>query len=82
MKHNLLILTLLALTSALMSACSMFGTKPEPPQQNVCAVWSPIIPSKQDALTDGTATQVLVHNCIGVRLGCWGTPAMKEACSF
>lgn len=82
MKHNIAIIALLALTSALMSACSMFTPKVEPPQTNVCAVWSPIIPSRDDAFTDGTTTQVLVHNCIGVRMGCWGTPAMKEACAF
>lgn len=82
MNKDLCLAACAAFIMIALSACSMFGTKPEPPQQNVCVVWSPIIPSKNDSLTDGTATQMLVHNCIGVRLGCWETPAMKEACAF
>lgn len=41
-------------------------TKPDP-----CAGWSPILVSKQDVLTDGTAKQILAHNEHGKALGCW-----------
>lgn len=45
----------------------------------VCNPWHPINPSAHDVLTDSTAKQILSHDCIGVRLGCWPPPS-PQAC--
>jgi hypothetical protein len=39
-----------------------------------CAGWSPIMVSKSDKLTDGTARQILAHDEYGAALAC---PAFK-----
>lgn len=39
-----------------------------------CAGFRPILPSKADVFTDGTADQINAHNLIGERLGCWKPP--------
>jgi hypothetical protein len=38
----------------------------------VCTGWSPIRPSKDDNLTDGTARQILKHDQYGASLRCPG----------
>lgn len=55
---------LASLTLALASCATGPGTDP-------CAGWRPVLVSRADALTDGTARQVLAHNEQGRRLGCW-----------
>lgn len=40
------------------SGCSMFATK----HHDYCAAYRPILISKQDTLTDGTAQQILAAN--------------------
>lgn len=46
-----------------------------------CSAWNPIIPSVKDAMTDETAKQILAHDCVGYRLGCWNIKGMAEACA-
>lgn len=58
-------------------------TKQAPPAPDTTrVVFAPIIPSVDDVLTDETAQQILLHNCVGYRLGYWDAPGMKEACTF
>lgn len=67
------------------AACSQIPERPSTPEDikaHVEQVFSPIIPSLDDHLTDGTAQQILMHNCVGYRLGYWETPGMAEACDF
>lgn len=80
MSVNVYVFAALALGGAL-AACS--PTKPTPPPPDTTRiVFAPIIPSVDDVLTDETAQQILLHNCVGYRLGYWDTPGMKEACTF
>lgn len=46
-------------------------TGPAIDQATVCAGWEPVLVSGQDALTDGTAEQILAHNLYGQKIGCW-----------
>lgn len=73
-------------TAALaLAGCMSNPPKPTEPadiKAHVQTVFSPIIPSTDDELTDGTAQQILMHNCVGYRLGYWNTPGMAEACDF
>jgi hypothetical protein len=69
-----------AVVLAFLWGCS--PTKPTPPPDTARIVFAPIIPSLDDQLTDGTAQQILIHNCVGYRLGYWDSPGMKEACNF
>jgi hypothetical protein len=41
------------------------------PAIDPCGPWRPILVSREDGLTDGTARQVLVHNQTGRRLCGW-----------
>lgn len=52
---------LLLATLILLTACSSAG----PVTDGFCAVSSPIMVSKRDSLTDGTARQILAHNEFG-----------------
>lgn len=53
-------------TFALMAGCVTKPTKLDP-----CAGWEPILPSRADVLTDGTARQILAHDEHGKAIGCW-----------
>ena len=53
-----------ALTLLLTSCATGGGTDP-------CGPWRPILVSRQDVLTEGTARQVLAHNETGRRLCGW-----------
>lgn len=77
-------LKMAALAACVMLTLGFSGctpVKPTPPD-TTRIVFAPIIPSLDDDLTDETAQQILLHNCVGYRLGYWDTPGMKEACSF
>ena len=81
MSRGLILAVLAGMTLA---GCAMFGvatTKPPAPD-TTRVVFAPIIPSVDDVLTDETAQQILLHNCVGYRLGYWDAPGMKEACTF
>lgn len=70
-------LLLLALTALLAGCC----TPPEPTVRIIdtaCAWTKPIIISKQDILTDGTAQQIVAHNDTG-RDRCGWKPPSKGA---
>jgi hypothetical protein len=70
-RNWLLLLTLpLLLASCVTPALHEIKTDP-------CAGWSPIYASKKDTLTAGTAQQILVHDCHGVKEKCWADPAPK-----
>lgn len=43
-----------------------------------CTGWKPILPSRQDVLTDGTAKQILAHDQHGVDMKCWPAPTRKS----
>lgn len=80
-----LILAACAAFVLMTAGCSMFQSKAPAPladDAQMCSVWSPIVPAMEDALTDATASQILTHNCVGYRLGCWSNPGMREACEF
>ena len=53
--------------AALPSACAMTGRVTD----SFCVIGRPIYISKQDALTDGTARQILDHNEVGKSLCRW-----------
>lgn len=57
---------------ALLSACNHDGLVIE--QTQVCAGWREILVSKDDQLTEGTATQIEAHNENGVARKCWEPP--------
>ncbi|HEV2570930.1 MAG TPA: hypothetical protein VGU72_04270 [Beijerinckiaceae bacterium] len=63
----------LALALLIASASLMNGCATDP-----CAGWRPINPSRQDALTDGTADQVLSHNRFGAKQCGWLPPGGKD----
>lgn len=50
----------------LLSGCASGGAGTDP-----CGPWRPILISRADALTDGTAKAVLAHNETGRRLCGW-----------
>lgn len=61
-------------------ACS--PVKPTaPPTFDMCGPWKAIIPNGEDALTTSTSDQILVHDCLGYRLGCWKPDGIEKACS-
>ena len=66
MKSKIRTVTLL-LTATLLNACAMTGRVTD----SFCAVGRPIYISRQDALTDGTARQILDHNEVGQSLCNW-----------
>lgn len=43
-----------------------------------CTGWKPILASKADVLTDGTAKQILAHDQHGVDMKCWPAPTRKS----
>ncbi len=49
----------------LLSACASVGPVTD------CAWMEQILISKDDSLTEGTASQILAHNETGAVLGCW-----------
>lgn len=53
-----------------MSGCSKDG--PAIDTFTICAGHSPILISRYDVLTDGTAVQIEGYNEWGVANGCWG----------
>ncbi|MBB3267572.1 hypothetical protein FHW79_005233 [Azospirillum sp. OGB3] len=57
---------LCAALAVLLSGCATAG-----PATDGCTAWRPIYISRADALTDGTAEQILVHNLTGARLCSW-----------
>lgn len=57
---------LCAALAVLLSGCATAG-----PATDGCAAWRPIYISRADALTDGTAEQILAHNLTGVGLCGW-----------
>ncbi|WP_211102928.1 hypothetical protein [Azospirillum sp. B21] len=52
---------------ALLSGCATNGAGTE----GGCAAFRPIYTSRADALTDGTAEQLLAHNLTGAQLCGW-----------
>jgi uncharacterized lipoprotein YajG len=50
----------------LLAGCSTTGRATDG-----CAWARPILPSRQDRLTDGTASQILIHNETGQRICGW-----------
>ena len=57
--------TLLA-SLTLLTACAS-----GPATNGVCAVSKPIMVSRSDVLTDGTARQILAHNEYGAKVCAW-----------
>lgn len=57
----------------LLTGCAEIG----PATEGSCAAFRPIYVSRADALTDGTAEQILVHNETGARLCQW-RPAREK----
>lgn len=55
------------LALALLTGCAISGARTE----GVCAAFRPVYVSRADALTDGTAEQILAHNRTGVVLCGW-----------
>ena len=53
-------------TLTLLGACAKNG-----PVTEMCAPWRPILTSRADDMTRGTAEQVLAHNETGRRLCGW-----------
>lgn len=53
-------------TLTLLSGCAGTG-----PGIDACGPWRPILVSRQDALTRGTAADILAHNETGHRLCGW-----------
>lgn len=51
--------------ATLLSGCAGTG-----PGIEACGAWRPILVSRQDVLTEGTARQILAHNETGRALGC------------
>lgn len=50
-------------------------TKPQiVAKTDICAGWKAIKVNDNDAVTDGTAKQILAHNCQGAALQCWAYP--------
>lgn len=62
MKWTVLLLASLTL----LVGCASGGAGTDP-----CGAWRPIYVSQADALTDGTARQILAHNETGRRLCGW-----------
>ncbi|EHM03478.1 hypothetical protein HMPREF9946_00074 [Acetobacteraceae bacterium AT-5844] len=50
----------------LLAGCANSGAGIDP-----CGPWRPILVSRADTLTDGTARQILAHNETGVRMCRW-----------
>ncbi len=50
----------------LLASCASNGARIDP-----CGPWRPILVSRADTLTDGTARQILAHNETGARLCDW-----------
>lgn len=50
----------------LLTGCAADGRATDP-----CGAWRPILVSRADVLTDGTARQLLAHNETGRRLCGW-----------
>jgi hypothetical protein len=50
----------------LLASCASGGAGIDP-----CGPWRPILVSRSDALTEGTARQILAHNEAGARLCGW-----------
>lgn len=65
---------MLTLPLLLASCATTVGPATKP---DFCAGWSAIYPSRTDVLTDGTAKQILAHDCHGVAAGCWKDPTPK-----
>src|SRR6185312_8584196 len=63
----------LLIPALLLAGCATTGRVIDP-----CAGWSPIVVSKADRLTDGTAKQILAHDLHGVDQGCWPAPAKAK----
>lgn len=76
------LLSMLGALVLALTGCAQFAAKPSPEVDTAKMVFSPIIPSLDDVLTDGTASQILLHNCLGYRLGYWNTRGMDAACDF
>jgi hypothetical protein len=59
---------LMILGLAISSGCTpkLIAVKTDP-----CAGWAPILISKQDVLTDGTAKQILSHDMHGKKVCGW-----------
>ncbi len=64
--------TLLIIAIALLAGCA---TTPQVvAQTDICAGWKAIKVNENDEFTDGTAKQILAHNCQGAALKCWAYP--------
>lgn len=69
----------LRLSAMLIPALLLVGCKTGPAiKSDPCAGWSPIVVSRADVLTDGTAKQILAHDLHGVAAGCWPAPTEKK----
>ncbi|MBP2233141.1 hypothetical protein J2847_006476 [Azospirillum agricola] len=55
------------LALVLLTGCATAG----PGTEGACAAFRPVYISRADALTDGTAEQLLAHNATGARLCGW-----------
>lgn len=64
----------LLLVLAFLAACAHDPTKDVIAQTDICAGWRVIRVAGEDQLTDGTAKQILSHNCQGAALKCWAYP--------
>lgn len=62
----------------LLAGCGAQPVHVPPTTAELCAPWKPIMVSRQDVLTDGTARQILDHDATGAKLGCWPQPSTKE----
>lgn len=81
-KHLRSGLETLVLTLLLASCVTAGAGKPQtacPPPDNraMCAAFAPILVSKDDVLTDGTAKQILAHNLTGEVLCGWNPKGNK-----
>lgn len=62
---------MLRLALLLASFGTVAGCVTKPTKLDPCAGWEPILPSRADVLTDGTARQILAHDEHGKAIGCW-----------
>lgn len=75
----MLIRTALRASFAMVVLLAIEGCEPKTMmvKTDPCAGWSPIYASKADTLTDGTAKQILAHDCHGIAVKCWKDPTPK-----
>lgn len=71
-------ITLPAMGATLFLAACTGGPGPITETRQVCAGWAPILISRDDVLTEGTAQQIEGHNLNGVANGCWKRPGKEH----